>query len=282
MSKKNIFLCSFASPDLYVSRLRFKYQLDEFGYYDDYKIFSYSEVPDEAKKFIQLCKKERDLRGFGYWIWKPLIIKKYLQNLPENAILHYCDIGSVFNNHIQTKKEMFDDLINQCLINNIVAFNYSEPHNIDKDLAYKILYEYQFTKNDLFEFYNIKQASDIYNSPQYSAGSFFIKKCSFSFEFIEKWLEPFRKGKQLVDNSKSFLKEHDDFVEHRHDQSVFSLLCKMNKVFTLSVYDYFEHSYFYNIPYWENIVSSPLHHKRDLRYISTRKLLNYFKRKIFK
>ena len=282
MSKKNIFLCSFASPDLFVSKLRFKKQLDKFDYYKDYKIFSYSEVPNEAKKFIQICKKEKDLRGYGYWIWKPLIIKKYLETLPDNAILHYCDIGSEFNNHNQTNKEIFDELSDKCLSNDIIAFNYSKPINIDPDLSYKILYEYQFTKNDLFQFYNIKKDSNVYNSPQYSAGSFFIKKSSLSIEFIEKWLEPFRKSKKLVDNSNSFLEENKEFVEHRHDQSVFSILCKLNNIFTLSVYDYFEHSYFYNIPYWENIISSPLHHKRNLRYISTRKIFNYFKRKILK
>ena len=66
--KESIFLCSFASPDLFISKLRFKNQLDKFGYYEDYKIFSYNNIPDEAKKFIQLCKKEKDMRGYGYWI----------------------------------------------------------------------------------------------------------------------------------------------------------------------------------------------------------------------
>jgi hypothetical protein len=281
MSKKNIFLCSFASPDLFVSKIRFKNQLDKFNYYKEYKIFSYGDIPNEAKNFIQLCRKDKDLRGYGYWIWKPLIIKKYLETLPDNAILHYCDIGSVFNNHNQTKKNILDDLADKCLSNNIIAFDYSKPINLDPELSYKILYEYQFTKNDLFQFYKINKDSNIYNSPQYSAGSFFIKKSSFSKEFIEKWLEPFRKSKKLVDNSKSS-EEHNEFIEHRHDQSIFSILCKLNNIYTLSVYDYFEHSYFYNIPYWENIVSSPLHHKRNLRYISTMKIINYFKRKLFK
>ena len=40
----------------------------------------------------------------GYWIWN-CHYEKYL-NLPEDAILHYCDIGSVFNNHIQTKSSI--------------------------------------------------------------------------------------------------------------------------------------------------------------------------------
>ena len=79
MSKTNIYLCSFASPNLFFSKLRFIKQLDNFGYYKGYKIFSYSDLPSEAKKFIKLCKKEKDLRGYGYWIWKPLIIREYLQ-----------------------------------------------------------------------------------------------------------------------------------------------------------------------------------------------------------
>ena len=280
MNKNNIFLCSFASPDLFISRLRFKRQLDKFDFYQDYKIFSYDDIPNEAKNFIKICKKKGDHRGYGYWIWKPYIVKKYLESLPSDAILHYCDIGSVFNNHQQTDKNIIKDLANTCLTNNIVAFNYSKPLNIDSELTYKILCEYQFTKKELLEFYGVKKDSNIYNSAQYSAGSFLMKKCSFSYDFIEKWIEPFHIQKKLVDNSRLFNEEHHQFIEHRHDQSIFSLLCKLNNIFTLSVYDYFENAYFRNIPYWENIISSPIHHKRDLRYLSILKIFNYFKNKI--
>lgn len=280
MSERDIYLCSFASPDLFASKLRFKNQLNKFGLYKDYRIFSYRDLPIEGKNFIKLCKKENDLRGFGYWFWKPLIVKEYLKSLPDNAVLHYCDIGSVFNNNIQTKKEIIYELSNKCFLNKILAFNYSKPSNLDPYLSYRILYEYELTKKKLFDFYNIQEDHYIYNTPQYSAGSFFIKNCSYSLEFIDKWLEPFRVHKNLVDNSKSSLEENIRFIEHRHDQSVFSILCKLNNIFTLSVYDYFEHSFCNNIPYWENIVHSPLHHKRDLRYISLKKIINYFKRKI--
>ena len=280
MSKTNIYLCSFASPNLFLSKIRFNSQLNTFGYYDGYKIFSYNDLPSEAKEFIKLCKKEKDLRGYGYWIWKPLIIKKYLKSLPKDSILHYCDIGSEFNIYQETKKNFLDDLKKLCEIKNMVAFDYSEPINKDQDLNYKILYEFQLTKNELFKFYNIDKDSKIYNSPQYSAGSFFLKNCSASFEFIEEWLKPFRFSKKLVDNSESSFEQHKKFIEHRHDQSVFSILCKLKNIYTLSVYDYFEHSFYQNIPYWENLLVSPLHHKRNLRYVSINKLLKFLKRKI--
>lgn len=280
MSKTNIYLCSFASPNLFFSKLRFSKQLDNFGYYKGYKIFSYSDLPSEAKKFIKLCKKEKDLRGYGYWIWKPLIIKEYLQSLPKNSILHYCDIGSEFNIYQETNLNLIDDLKKLCDIENMVAFDYSNPTIKDEELDYKILYEFQLTKRELFKFYNIGKESIIYNSPQYSAGSFFLKNCSSSYEFIEEWLKPFRFSKKLVDNSVSSFKQPVEFIEHRHDQSIFSILCKLNNIYTLSVYDYFEHSYYQNIPYWENLLKSPLHHKRNLRHFSLIKLYRFLKRKI--
>ena len=144
MSEKNIYLCSFASPDLFASKYRFKRQLDKFGVYKDYKVFSYSNLSVEGKNFIKLCKKQNDLRGFGYWFWKPLIVKEYLKTLPENAILQYCDIGSVFNDHSQTKKDIIYELSEKCILHNMVAFNYSRPLQIDPyllDLAFRLSYQ---------------------------------------------------------------------------------------------------------------------------------------------
>jgi len=41
----------------------------------------------------------------------------------------------------------------------------------------------------------------------------------------------------LIDDSPSIIKNSNNFIEHRHDQSIFSLLCKINKVTTLSAYE---------------------------------------------
>ncbi|TLE03345.1 hypothetical protein [Helicobacter japonicus] len=69
-------------------------------------------------------------RGFGYWCWKPYIILKTLEQLENNDILLYADIGCTF--HPKYREKLLDmiSLVNQ---NEIMGFMMSYP-------------EYQYTK----------------------------------------------------------------------------------------------------------------------------------------
>ena len=40
---------------------------------------------------------------------------------------------------------------------------------------------------------------------------------------------------KLIDDSASISKNHKDFIEHRHDQSLFSLICKKKTFIAFSV-----------------------------------------------
>ena len=53
-----------------------------------------------------------------------------------------------------------------------------------------------------------------------------MKKNSFSKVFLKRWLKIFEKNYELIDDSPSKIKNHIDFVENRHDQSIFSLISK--------------------------------------------------------
>lgn len=60
-------------------------------------IFSLNEtnIPEfieKHKEFIEIIK-----HGYGAWIWKPYIVLKTLEKLPENHTLLYCDAGMHIN-----------------------------------------------------------------------------------------------------------------------------------------------------------------------------------------
>ena len=40
--------------------------------------------------------------------------------------------------------------------------------------------EYEYTKEDLFNYYNVQNDKSITDTPQVWGGSFFVKKCNFS------------------------------------------------------------------------------------------------------
>ena len=82
----------------------------------------------------------------------------------------------------------------------------------------------------------------------------------------------------LIDDSISISKNHKNFIEHRHDQSAFSLLCKLNNIFSLSVYENFEWSLDNKGRNWDHLFESPIQARRDLKYLS----FYAFKKKIKK
>src|SRR5690606_14929140 len=83
-----------------------------------------------------------------------------------------------------------------------------------------------------------------------------IKKCKKSISIISQWLEVFKKDFNLVDNSPSSSENFPGFIENRHDQSVFSILCKINNVKTISSSEVWQNN-------WDNLKSYPIHGKRD-------------------
>ena len=56
------------------------------------------------------------------------------------------------------------------------------------------------------------------------------KKNSYSIDFLNSWINIFENHFNLIDDSPSKIKNFEGFVENRHDQSVFSLLCKKNSI----------------------------------------------------
>jgi hypothetical protein len=63
------------------------------------------------------------------------------------------------------------------------------------------------------------------NSIQLMATSFILKKCDHTMKLVNEWYK-YSSIYHLIDDSESNLKNDDMFCEHRHDQSIFSLIRK--------------------------------------------------------
>ena len=129
--------------------------------------------------------------------------------------------------------------------------------------------ENEYTKSDLFNFFNLDLNSPILDSQQVWSGTMFFKNNLKTKIFLRKWLEICNIN-HLVDDSSSKSNNHDNFIEHRHDQSVFSILCKINNVYLLSASEC-EWAEDENGRYWEHLKNFPILAKRDKRF-------NMFKR----
>jgi hypothetical protein len=57
------------------------------------------------------------------------------------------------------------------------------------------------------------------------ATTFILKKCNHTMKLVNEWYK-YSSIYHLIDDSKSNAKNDDIFYEHRHDQSIFSLIRK--------------------------------------------------------
>ena len=125
MTNRKIILCAFSSPNLIRSAKRLKKQAIDMKCYDEINIISINDLDSYGQEYIKNILKKGKKRGYGYWFWKPYIIKHYLDLMNDNDVLHYCDIGC----HLRTtENKRFKEYINILESNSkgILAFQYKE------------------------------------------------------------------------------------------------------------------------------------------------------------
>jgi len=173
--------------------------------YNEFDLMEMPEFWEKHKKFILSNK-----RGYGYWLWKSFLTLKTLNEMNEGDILIYADAGCeiLINNRNQ-----FNNSIS--LLNNDKSgfISFEMRTNIEK----------VWTKSDLFDYLN---CFDLKDTPQLHATYFVVKKCENSMNIVEKWYE-ISSIYSLLDDTPSNVANDISFIEHRHDQSILSLLRKL-------------------------------------------------------
>lgn len=179
------------------------------------KVISYSRK-DIDKNFYENNKKILEKKkGGGYWLWKPYFIKKTLDKISNGDYIFYADSGSYFNNNIEP-------LINKMNNTDILTFIQGNT-------------EKKYTKRDLF----IKLNCDNYeitDTPQIMATFLLLRKSNSSINFINKWLKLCTDYQLITDsNNKLSFPNYKEFIEHRHDQSILSVLSKKMKIKSINL-----------------------------------------------
>ncbi len=166
---------------------------------------------------------EQNPRGYGYWIWKPQVILQALINTHDEQFVVYADTGCTIQNTGKHKLYEYIKLL----------------ENDDKGiLAFDIqpFLESEYSKMDTINqiFKHDSNIDDITNSYQRTAMVIILKNTKIAMNFIKEWLDLcVFENYHFVDDSPSLLTNSHCFVEHRHDQSIFSLLTKKYNIKTL-------------------------------------------------
>lgn len=262
MSK--ISLLSFADSRYANSLIRLYNQSIDFPFNNRF-LFNENDL-DPKFRILFSNKLKSKIKGYGFWSWKPQIILQALDLLPDEDLLLYLDAGCHLNINGLNRFTEYCDIV-RASNSGILAFQASPPdsHYLRYDgRNLPDLVEYKWTKGDLFDFFHARNQPDITHTPTIGAGIIFIKKNLNSISLLSEWRKTFLTNFALIDDSKSKSDNFPDFVEHRYDQSIFSILAKINKVETVSAYEYWYPNIDSKGIDWQALSCMPIHVRRDL------------------
>jgi hypothetical protein len=209
--KMKYFFITFGNKTYRKSRIRLAKEADKLKIFNFIRAYTPKDFgPDFKKQHGSFIKENK--RGFGYFIWKSYLINKTLKIMDDNDILVYVDAGCTLIPKFKPRLLEYFDIINQ-----------SEYGMLNFNLGSM---EYQYTKSDLADKLGVLHDDSIMNAPQVAGGIQIIRKCPHSIDIVEKWCYYSTENYHNIDNSPSIIPNHPDFKEHRHDQSVISLLVK--------------------------------------------------------
>ena len=87
-----------------------------------------------------------------------------------------------------------------------------------------------YTKMDLIKYFDMENDIDKLALPQMESGSIFIYKNDLTTKLMYEWYDVCFNNYHLIDDSPSVEPNFKEFIENRHDQSVFNLILKKNNI----------------------------------------------------
>lgn len=188
-------------------------------------------------------------RGFGYWLWRPYILRHELRSLQRGESLLFLDAGCQLNQTLKARTRFLEYLIAVNEYGNLVM-------QVDAILA-------QWCKGDLLaQFVTPNQGQEIH---LVEPGVLFMQKNSANAQVLDEWIWwGERDDNHYLDDSTSITPNAAGFVEHRHDQAILSCLTITRPVHAIRRETYFPNSWSdegMDFPIWamRNSLPVPLH-----------------------
>ncbi|MFM8892675.1 MAG: hypothetical protein ACKOTB_13835, partial [Planctomycetia bacterium] len=230
-------LVSFADAKYAASLRRLAAQAREMGVYDEVWTRNERDLPAWFRHQHRAILQPH-VRGFGYWIWKPQVVLDALERCGTGDIVHYCDAGC----HLQPAGrrrllEYFE--LAESAASGVLAFKYlplrPPPRHDGRPLPH--YRNVEWCKSDVLSLFGLLEDAAYLEDYQSWSGTFFVRKTDTTMAVFQKWRDALRGNVSLVDDSPSRLPNSPRFIEHRHDQAVFSCLAWRHGFETLSAFE---------------------------------------------
>ena len=217
-----IFFISFASTNMKQSLNRIGQQAKTLKLFNKIYLYTEKNLPKYAKQRCnEIIKITGTRRGYAYWAWKPVIINEVFNKIDEGDVIIYSDAGSHLNSNGREKLLEYIEMAKQ---NDIWCVRLESG-----------LFDLNWTKMDAINYFrntlidNKEDFEKQLEEGQLEGGTIIAVKNSYTESLFKKWESIMTvKNLHLFDDSASKQPNYASFVEHRHDQSIFSLLLKSN------------------------------------------------------
>lgn len=215
----NIHLVSFGAPFHSFSRAhsRVLQNAENFGAFSSINLFSEKDIFNFCPEIIPYKKFLSSTRGYGYWMWKSFLVSRMMELSSDDDLICYADIGCTFNDAGIARFGEY------CALT-------SEYGSLCFDLGHL---ERAYTKMDTYKKV-FPETLDHLNTGQRCATTFLLKNTQDNINIFEEI------KKISVENNHFYITDvpsqeqnHEEFKEHRHDQSVFSLMSKKYKFYCI-------------------------------------------------
>ena len=177
-------------------------------WFDTATSYDPSDLDDSfTSKFKDILEEQT---GGCYWIWKPYIISKKLNEINDNDILIYLDTGCELN--LDSKKwfQQYIEIVNKSKTG-IVSFELYTRYGSGEPLLEK-----NWTNEFLFEYFKVNKDSSIRNTPQLVGGILIMRKC-------KNVMDIFTNALNVLNNRPEFYKKC-----RGNDQSILSVIRKIH------------------------------------------------------
>jgi hypothetical protein len=212
--KTRFFTFGAGAPNYADATARLKKQAENLDLFDQIDVYNEKTLKaDETfwKTHSTFIKENK--RGYGYWIWKSYLIKKTMTQMEDGDVLLYLDCGCELDIKKKNELRKFFDYVKE-----------------DKIIGTEMKIEANFNKMDLILHLDAFNPN-ILNTLQRQAGAILFLVCPQTRDFVNKWYDLVCVY-HLIDDSPSYHPNLPCFLEHRHDQAIFSLLSKKYHIFS--------------------------------------------------
>ncbi len=171
-------------------------------------------------------------RGYGYWLWKPQVVLQALKKTSEGGIVVYADAGCVL--HKKGIPRLYD-YIAMARQSSMGILGFEQGHREEAYSKMDTIMEILGSNHGL-GYHRVGGIHVWVHQPNAVA-------------FAQEWLDICtRANYRFVSDAPSILRNAPNFVEHRHDQSIFSLLSKKRGVKVIPDETWHPNWHWFNFP----------------------------------